>query len=192
VAINQLNCSIDLEGLAHHRGSAFGGHGRSGQPTPATFENTLACAALTLHANYLVLEDESRTIGRLALPETWHARMQRSPLVLIEASMASRVSHIAFEYVTEPINAGEDPWLLSQQYRDALGRIRKRLGGLRYQRIEQAITDAFAGKIEHAVWIEALLREYYDPMYDYQLQAKQSRIVMRGTRAEVTSFLANA
>ena len=73
--IEMLPDAIDLEALARHRGSAFGGHD-GGQPTPIAFENALAIATLKHRGSRLIVEDESRTIGRLALPQLWHARMQ--------------------------------------------------------------------------------------------------------------------
>ena len=65
LVIRDLNNSIDLEQLAEHRGSAFGGR-IDQQPTPVTFENHLALEILKHDQECLVLEDESRTIGRLA------------------------------------------------------------------------------------------------------------------------------
>jgi tRNA 2-selenouridine synthase len=109
VLINQLTNSIDLERLAHHRGSAFGAHSQA-QPCPASFENSLACAFLRHSHRMLVLEDESRTIGRLALPANWHAQMQQAPLVLLEADVQQRVQHIAAEYVSDALAAGPAVW----------------------------------------------------------------------------------
>ena len=68
-----------------------------------------------------------------------------------------------------------------------------RLGGLRYRRIAermQAALDAGPAARElHHAWIGELLRDYYDPMYDYQLAAKTSRIVMRGAPEQVADFI---
>ena len=191
VLINELACAIDLEGLAHHRGSAFGGY-PDGQPTPATFENALACALLTHASALTVLEDESRTIGRLAVPEPMHARMQTSPLVIVEADLTARAEHIEEEYVAAEIASGADPMTLRDRYLDALRRIGKRLGGARQAEIRAPLEAAFArpyDKSAHALWIAALLREYYDPMYDYQLEKKADRIVFRGSYGEVLEFL---
>ncbi|MDX1353123.1 MAG: tRNA 2-selenouridine(34) synthase MnmH, partial [Thiomicrorhabdus sp.] len=65
LAIHQLNNAIDLEGLAHHRGSAFGRHATP-QPTQINFENNLAMALIQFmetQPNSLVIEDEGRNIG---------------------------------------------------------------------------------------------------------------------------------
>jgi len=188
VLLGKLPNSIDLEGLAHHRGSAFGALEHA-QPAPATFENTLACAYLRHDHDSLVLEDESRTIGRLALPGTWHARMQLAPLVVLEADLHTRVANIVEEYVDQAIAAGQHPEHLQQHYRDALRRISKRLGGALYQQIDQLIERAFREDCGHEDWVRSLLRDYYDPMYDYQLRSKQSRIRYRGDVADVQAYL---
>jgi tRNA 2-selenouridine synthase len=191
VLIRRLPHTIDLEGLANHRGSAFGAHA-NGQPAPATFENLLASAISRHPLPRLILEDESRTIGRLALPEAWFDRMQQSPLVLIEASIETRIAHIEEEYVHAPLAAGVDPARLQARYQNAMQRISKRLGGARHQRLTALMASAFDHPDrDHGGWIGGLLREYYDPMYDYQLKYKRARIRFTGNLEEVEAFLAD-
>ena len=81
---------IDLERLANHRGSAFGAL-PTPQPPPVAFENAMAVELMRLPLDEpIVLEDESRTIGRLAIPEGLYEAMQRAPIVLIEADDETR------------------------------------------------------------------------------------------------------
>lgn len=192
LVINDLDNSIDLEGLARHRGSAFGAR-EAPQPTPINFENQLAVQSLRLSQThrFVVLEDESRTIGRLALPLSWHARMQQAPLVLLEADIATRAAHIVAEYVTEPLAAGVPAATLTARYLSALQRIRKRLGGARAMTVTKAVTAAFAGTDlnAHLTWIRSLLEWYYDPMYDFQLANKEHRVVFRGDAQQVRQWL---
>ena len=188
VLIEQLAHAIDLEGLARHRGSAFGAR-PGGQPTPIAFENALATAYLQHQGPTLVVEDEARTIGRLALPGPWFKRMRQAPLVLLEAPLEARIRHIRQEYVDQPLAEGTSPDALRQRLADALERICKRLGGDRHQQVGDALEAAFRTG-DHERWIELLLAWYYDPMYDYQLQAKRERIVFRGDKAAVADFLA--
>ena len=61
---------------------------------------------------------------------------------------------------------------------------RKRLGGLRHQQIKQLLHEG-----RHREWIEQLLRDYYDPMYDYQLQNKSGNLAFTGNEAEVLAYL---
>ena len=192
--LKQLRTSIDLEGLAAHRGSAFGATA-SPQPAPVTFENALAVSFLKRLADArssgrdaLVLEDESRTIGRLAVPETWHAQMQRSPLAILEVPMPVRCANIVREYVSEPLARGFPAEVLHERYAEALKRIERRLGGKRRKAVQSALDAGFAGG-DHAAWVEMLLEMYYDPLYDYQLSRKQERVRLRGGWDEVREFL---
>lgn len=185
--IETLPDAIDLEALARHRGSAFGGHG-GGQPTPIAFENALAIDALKHRGPRLIVEDESRTIGRLALPQSWHARMQRAPVVLLEAPMAERIAHIRAEYVDEPLANGTSEAALLARHQAALDRIKKRLGHERHVEVGDALQAGFSNG-NHEGWIERLLTWYYDPMYDYQLKTKQRRVEFRGGRSQVTAYL---
>ena len=190
VVINQSTNSIDLEGVANHRGSAFGAR-LSGQPSPATFENQLAVDFLAhTHASLLV-EDESRTIGRLALPETWHQQMQTAPLILLEANQEFRIEHIREEYVVQPLKEGEPAYHLARRYSDALDRIARRLGGVNHREIKLLLEEAFEDKRPHEDWIASLLARYYDPMYDFQLKKKEKRIIFRGNHASVYDFLSD-
>ena len=187
VVIKALTNAVDLEGAANHRGSAFGAM-PTPQPAQATFENQLAYAALALQSRHLVVEDESRTIGRLGVPEGWHAEMQAAPLVVVEASLESRAAHIRTEYVDEPLQTCT-PEFLAARYREALDRIQRRLGGVLYGDITRLLDRAFAGSEDHTAWIAALLEKYYDPMYDYQLQGKRTRIRFQGDRESVIAYL---
>jgi tRNA 2-selenouridine synthase len=188
ILIRERSDSIDLEGLANHRGSAFGAQ-PCGQPSPVSFENSLAVAFLRLPSERVVLEDESRTIGRLALPASWHQRMQQAPLVVLEKTLAERAGNIRTEYVDEPLAAGTPAADLLTRYSAALERIRKRLGGARCSEVAQSLARGFETG-EHERWIEQLLSWYYDPMYDYQLEQKQQRVVARGNAEEVRAYLA--
>jgi tRNA 2-selenouridine synthase len=188
VVLNQAAGSIDLEGLANHRGSAFGA-ALSPQPTPVSFENALAVAWLNHAHRYLLLEDESRTIGRLALPPVWHAKMQEVPIVILESDLQSRAKHIAAEYVAEPLAAGMTEDALFRRLGDALDRIQRRLGGVRHKEVRRLLAEGFSNG-SHEIWIERLLSWYDDPMYDYQLEKKADRVIFRGDADAVKAYLA--
>ncbi len=185
--IGTLTDAIDLEALARHRGSAFGARS-GGQPTPIDFENALAVAYLKHDAPRLVLEDESRTIGRLALPPAWFERMGAAPLVLLEVTIEERIANIRGEYVEAPLAGGMPSEQLQARLVESLDRIRKRLGGDRHRNIRAALDRGFRDG-DHDAWIRLLLDWYYDPMYDYQLRGKRNRIVFRGGTAAVREYL---
>lgn len=201
--VNALNNSIDLEGLANHRGSAFGPRVRQ-QPTQINFENALAIALMQLpwqSAMHLFLEDESRAIGSLSLPKSLHATMLQSPIAVLEESLEVRVNTILQDYIVSnyhefvAANAATAQSRFADYLLTSLGKIKRRLGGENHDRLraimESALAAGEAGLGAHAEWIEQLLVTYYDPMYEYQLGKKSSRILFRGTREELLRWAAH-
>jgi len=186
--LQSARACIDLERLANHRGSAFGAF-PTPQPPPVAFENAVAVEVMRLPVDEpIVLEDESRTIGRLAIPERLFEAMQGAPIALIEADDDDRARNIYREYVLE----AKQP---RSHLEASLKRIERRLGGVRYTEIKALMGQAFDGGATawplHRRWIVRLLNDYYDPMYDYQLAAKADRVCLRGTPAEIAAALRN-
>lgn len=199
----EVERSLDLEGIARHRGSAFGGR-PGGQPPPASFENALALRLLQLQesgSGSIVVEDESRNIGRLSLPEALIVNLATAPLILVELSLEQRVEITLEDYIVaglaerEACHGEEGFPVFAAWLRDAMYRIRKRLGGVRHKALTAQLEDALAIQAAsgdpgaHRNWITTLLADYYDPMYDYQLRAKADRIIFRGEPAAVVAFL---
>ncbi|MEE4146437.1 MAG: tRNA 2-selenouridine(34) synthase MnmH [Halieaceae bacterium] len=200
--INRLERSVDLEGLARHRGSTFGQLPQP-QPSQIDFENALSIALMKLLAGHearVYLEDEGRMIGRVSLPEALRERMAVSPMAVVEQGLAERVEVIVEDYVLDlgrrfAAVYGESGFARHREkLQDDLGRIRKRLGGERYQWVSDRMADAFLAQDEsgdlalHREWIAALLEQYYDPMYEYQLAQRGGQIVFRGSRDEVVAW----
>ena len=187
LVVRNAHANVDLEALANHRGSAFGAF-PTPQPPPVTFENALAVALLRLPAaEPIVVEDESRTIGRLALPEPLYEAMGRAPIALLDVEYPQRVDNIYREYVLDAVEPAEHLPI-------RLARIEPRLGGVRYREVAELMRSAFESgdadqRAAHHRWIERLLRYYYDPMYDYQLESKMDRVVVRGGVDEVAAYL---
>ncbi|MDY7579432.1 tRNA 2-selenouridine(34) synthase MnmH [Herbaspirillum sp. RTI4] len=199
----QLNHALDLEGHANHRGSSFGKR-VTDQPSTIDFENRLAIDMLKKRAGGIaqfVLEDESRLVGRCALPLPLYQTMQERPMIWLEDSLAGRVERILRDYVidlsTEYIAAyGEQGGdLFAEHLLTSLSKLHKRLGGDRHQRLmadmQAALTEqARSGEVDlHRVWISRLLLEYYDPIYDYQRESKASRIEFCGEQEAVVAYL---
>ena len=202
--LQHLTQRIDLEGIYHHRGSTFGKR-VAPQPSQIDIENTLAISLLKLRTNgidKIVLEDEAPNIGSRSVPANMIEAMQQAPLILLEASLEARIAHVFEEYITASLAEyqqaqgdalGFENW--AANLRSALERIQRRLGGQRYQRIRTIMDDAIQQqrtndtREHHKDWIGAMLVEYYDPMYDYQLAKKTERIVFRGDDASVLAYL---
>ncbi|MEN7972389.1 MAG: tRNA 2-selenouridine(34) synthase MnmH [Verrucomicrobiota bacterium] len=198
--LRKLKNAVDLEAIANHRGSSFGRF-TTPQPCPIDFENSLAWALIRHEATehrHMILEDEGRNIGDRYLPKALVEHFSKGGLVILERSMEERVEITFDEYVTAVQseyrqiygeNDGPQQWLAYMNR--SIDRIRKRLGGLRHQQIKQLLHTAHeSGNLEqHKEWIRQLLHDYYDPMYDYQIQNKSSNIVFRGNAAEVLGYL---
>ena len=201
--LGHLNNALDLEGHANHRGSSFGKRATA-QPSNIDFENRLAIDLLKKRAKGIeqfVVEDESRMIGSCALPLPLHKGMQAFPMVWLEDSVERRVERILRYYVVdlcaEFIGAfGEQGHaVFAERLTQSLSNIHKRLGGERFQRLQAVMQDALAeqartGAVDlHRVWIEGLLREYYDPMYAFQRESKGARIEFAGEQGAVVAYL---
>jgi len=90
---------LDLEGLAHHKGSAFGAIGQGEQPTNEQFENNLAREWQKLdHSKRIWIEDESRAIGRNVIPETLFLKMRAATVMRIDIPRNIRVERLVREY----------------------------------------------------------------------------------------------
>ncbi len=146
---------IDLEKLAHHKGSAFGWLGEMVQPTSEQFENDLFEQLLKLNSGKRIwLENESRSIGSVYLPDAFWQKMKNSPVINIEIPFDERVQILVDEYSRYP----------KVELLESFYKIKKRLGGQNLKEAEQALTeDNFhkAAKI-------ALL--YYDRSYQFLLE----------------------
>ena len=173
--------SIDLERIANHRGSAFGIRD-GGQPTQSNFENILTLDYLNHKYEKLILEDESRTIGRAGLPGFWYQKMQSSKLVILEVDDDKRAENIYYEYVYDELNNGVNEDNLLEKYLGSLNNIKRRLGNVVYNNIKDLMKSAFRQneKEIHKEWILSLLTSYYDKMYSYKLDMRKDFIVHKG------------
>jgi len=96
--LNKTQYQIDLEGLANHRGSAFGSDVTDFQPTQINWENELSIACLKYQHQFpqsgLLLEDESKRIGRNILPDSFHLKMEQAPYIFLERELEQRIAVI--------------------------------------------------------------------------------------------------
>ncbi len=204
ILLQKLQQKIDLEGILHHRGSVFGNH-VTPQPSQIDIENILSIELLKMLDRKkcnIVFEDEAPNIGSRRIPEVLFNKMKQSPLVLLEASVDERINITFQEYIIEALAEhqafnGEEEGFMSwaNQLNNAIDKIQRRLGGVRYTEIKAILDKAImqqqsTGNTDlHLDWIRSLLVDYYDPMYDYQISKKESRIVFNGPQSEVFNFL---
>jgi tRNA 2-selenouridine synthase len=193
--IHKLKNFVDFEGLAKHRGSAFGAHVGESQPQQATFENSLA-QALYQVLDYFVLEDESPNIGRCHLPDSFYARMIPAPMVMIETPVRERALEIFKEYIQMPLVSGRPLRELEQSFAQNIERIRNKLGGLECDKIKSILRLAFKAEAmaeediaAHLDWIERLLSHYYDKLYQHSLSLKSRKTLYEGSWQDCLDFL---
>ena len=201
--LQQIDNSIDLEAAANHKGSSFG-RPINGQPAQIDFENRVALDFLRLEARLpasnAVLEDESRIIGRCHIPHYLFEVMANSPLVVVDMPFEQRLERLWQEYVVDRYqqclefhpHRAEDAF--ADYLKESLHRVRKRLGGLRYQQISGLMEEALNRQHQddfayHHNWLAELTRDYYDPMYSYQLEKRKQLIAFRGDARAVQDWL---
>jgi tRNA 2-selenouridine synthase len=154
--INGLDCSewgtIDLEGIACHRGSVFGALGLRQDFTQKHFETVLWNVFRCQPADKaIVLEGESQRIGKYSLPGSLYQKMAESCKVWCHTSIKTRIARLSAEYARP-------------EYRDemleALERIKKKLGGPRFAELKTCIEEWNVDCIARG-----LIEGYYDRMY---------------------------
>lgn len=147
----------DLEGLASHRGSAFGALGQPPQPSSEHFANMLyEDLSGKRDGEAIWLEDESRNIGTVFMPDGFFEQMQTAPVVALMMSIDTRMPRLLEEYASFP----------PEQIIASVMRISKRLGG---DRTREAVEALQRGDFGTAIRITL---EYYDKSYRYGLSKR--------------------
>lgn len=153
---------LDLEKHANHRGSTFGGVGKSAQPSQKNFEEAIWNDLRNFDAKRPVfVEAESRKIGRLSVPSCVLSRIRSATTILVTGSIEERSRRLADDYM----QAIHDD--LSFAY-DLLGRLREFIGAKTCETVSDLLK---AGSIHEA--IKTLLCEYYDPLYQRSISRRQ-------------------
>jgi tRNA 2-selenouridine synthase len=159
--LNELKNSgeqiLDLEALAHHRGSAYGAIGMKPQPRQEHFENLIAFELGKSNPEKILwVENESRKVGSLKIPDTFFDRMMASPLVEIILDYEERVTRIENEYGKFPV----------EELKANTIKLERSLGGARMKEAIQLLEE---NKIRE--WISMMLI-YYDKTYEYGLSLR--------------------
>ena len=153
---------IDLEGIAHHKGSVFGALGQEQQLINEQFENNLIYEWLSLDITKPIwLEDESHSIGSNWIPGELFTLMRQSPVLKIEIDKKLRINRLVNEY------AGFDAKYLE----NCILKIGKKLGG---QNVKQSIESLKNGRLD--VVADITLR-YYDKSYNFGLEQRKNNTI---------------
>ena len=163
--------TLDLEGLANHRGSSFGALGLPPQPTCEQFENNLYMKLRELDQSRPVwIEDESPSIGKVRVPHTFWDAMRRSPAIFLDVSRESRARNLVNEY-------GE---LSHTGLEAATRRLERKLGGQRMNEILSLLASGNTYQVAYE------LLEYYDKTYRHAAQRRPRQRVYRVDAEDLT------
>ncbi len=164
---------LDLEGLASHRGSAFGGVGLPPQPSHDAFAAAVrARVAAADPARVLWVEDEGPFVGRVGVPPELVARLAQAPVIALQAPLEQRVARLVSTYggsqVAGQESAGVDRL---KELEVAIERSRNRIGA---ECAAQAAACVRAGDLGGAV---RLLLPAYDTAYEHRAALHGRRVL---------------
>ena len=154
--------SLDLEGLAQHRGSLYGSIGLQPRSQKA-FENMLWWKLQELNEEkYIIMEGESRKIGDVQMPIFLYKKMLQGIPILVTRSVDKRAEHALQEYF--------DTSESLQQIKEVTAHLFKVISKKKQQETLRLLDE---GKNKEAVKI--LLEFYYDPLYEHTIKRKEYR-----------------
>lgn len=154
---------VDLEQLACHKGSAFGGIGLPNQPTVEQFENNLFEAFCQFDFSKPIwIEDESHNIGQVKIPMNLFCQMRNQPLLFLNIPTNKRAEHLVTEY-------GK---CSNEELASSIQRINKRLGGLAVKNALQYLKDG------NYFEVAKIALFYYDKSYLTGMKSReQSKVI---------------
>ncbi len=168
--IRKFPWSIDLEEMAGHRSSVFGGIGIV-QKTQKRFESLILNSLDGLgNAPFCLIEGESRKIGDLHIPDSLNELMKTAPVIYLDTPMERRVDIIYNEY---------HPHCDDNNIPAIVKSLAPKLGSANVE----TLTGLYAaGNIRD--FIRLMLEKYYDPLYRHSLQRKDFIATIRYTTAD--------
>ncbi|WP_163327560.1 tRNA 2-selenouridine(34) synthase MnmH [Desulfurobacterium thermolithotrophum] len=166
---------IDLEGLAGHRGSVFGGIGLS-QPSQKMFDSLLWLELEKLKDYpYVITEGESKKIGKLFIPDSFWRAMERGKKIQIITPLEERIKVSMEDYGVGRFS--------SDIYIKALSRIKKILGDEKYNEIKKLIEEE-----SYYEAIKELMVNYYDKLYRRSTPEVERTITARNVEEAISKL----
>lgn len=154
------NQVVDLENIASHKGSAFGTLGMPSQPTNEQFENNLALVwNKTSQSRPVWVENESRMVGTVKIPDPVFSLMSEAPLLQVNIAYEARLARILSDYGSFSIDELEA----------CTTKLKKRLGDLR---LKTALDHLRNGRMKD--WADMML-SYYDGFYAYSASRRDPK-----------------
>jgi tRNA 2-selenouridine synthase len=170
---------IDLEAIAHHKGSAFGGLDGVEQPTAEMFENQLAMQLFkaSVDDGTIWIENESQRIGNINMPSNFFKNIRTKPVFFLDIPFEERLNHIVAGYGKHK----------KENLINTIVRIKKRLGGLE---TKNAINFLLEDNVKECFRI---LLSYYDKWYmKNSLEKEEPQQLITTIHADTVDAVANA
>ena len=151
---------LDLEGLAHHKGSSYGALGQNPQPSSEHFENLIFEKLQTFDLSKRIwVEDESKNVGTCNIPNELWNQMRFSPVAFMEISKEERIKRLVREYAC----------FTKTELQEATDRIKKRLGGDMHKAATEALLAEYYAKVAD------ITLTYYDKSYLFGLSKRENQ-----------------
>ena len=151
---------IDLEMLSNHKGSVFGALGLGPQPTNEQFENNIHDLWMSFDLTKRILvEDESRTIGSVNIPDPLFDQMSHATMILVEMGREERTRRLVSEY------GGFDKGMI----RESVLKISEKLGGTRTRETLTALEGNDYTRVAE------LVLAYYDKAYMHSVDRRKNQ-----------------
>lgn len=162
-ALDTLNQQVlDLEGIAHHKGSAFGGLGQLAQPSTEQYENNLYEKWKTFDKEQIIwIEDESRAVGSVWINDPLFEKIRTSRVINMVLPREERVKRLVREYASFDV----------ERAKEILSRIAKRLGGANVKLANECLDRGDFAKVAEITLL------YYDKSYGYGLAQRDKGTV---------------
>jgi tRNA 2-selenouridine synthase len=168
---------LDLEGLAHHKGSAFGNLGEKKQHSTEHFENKICWELLRLQRNRTIwVEDESRSIGRNILPAGIYHQIRSAPTIFLDIPHENRLDRLVEDY------AG----FSKDDLCESIHKISQRLGGDITRKAQESVRKGDFKKTAEMVL------QYYDKTYQFGLNKRDQQLVFKLTLGDALKSIAVA
>jgi len=178
MALRRLGAQVlDLEGLANHRGSAFGWIGQQPQPSNEQYALDVAMAWHAFDPKRVVfVEDEGSSVGKVSVPPLLYAAMRRAPLIVkLVIPLEARLNMLVDDYAGEEAKADTENW--GPRMEEAITRMGKRLGA---DTVRVLLEYLAAGDVRG---VALMMLQYYDKLYDKHVGNGSGSGNGTGTRA---------
>jgi tRNA 2-selenouridine synthase len=153
---------LDLEGLANHRGSSFGGIGQPPQPSTEQFTNLIFEQVMGFDLSKPIwVEGESQAIGRVSILNELFSQMNCCQTIRIDPPRDERIERLLRDYAGFP--AGE--------LQRSIENISKRLGGKDTQDTLEALQAGDFRKVTD------ITLAYYDKGYDFSMARRNTKMI---------------